>query len=181
MEKMTDWIMVIITGIYVIATIVICKLNYEQIKLSQKQIEEMEREHNENFMFHNSPLIELEIVDDDKNLKPIEVYMWGDNNQNVSTITFAVKNVGKGIAKDIELYWLDEKKVFFRFNHLVGSDRMRIRINLHYEEKIVVPAIFQIKYLNVMDETFMQMALIYMDYNEKKLGGSIYSTIPKIV
>lgn len=50
---MTDWLMVIITTVYVIATIVICvfngksaKASREQAEISKKQTEEMIRQYN---------------------------------------------------------------------------------------------------------------------------------------
>ncbi len=42
---MTDWIMVIITAIYVIATIIMCAFNYESTRISKEQIEEMKRQY----------------------------------------------------------------------------------------------------------------------------------------
>ena len=62
---MTDWLMVIITTIYVIATILICVFNYrsakaskEQVEQSQKQLEESKRQ----FEMMNKPIVSIEFV-----------------------------------------------------------------------------------------------------------------------
>lgn len=54
----TDWLMVIITGVYVIATICICIANFMAANASKKQKEEMERE----FQSVNRPIITVELV-----------------------------------------------------------------------------------------------------------------------
>lgn len=41
MPSITDWLMVIITFVYVIATIIICVFNYKTIKVSREQLDEM--------------------------------------------------------------------------------------------------------------------------------------------
>ena len=51
-----DWVMVIITGIYVIATIFICWANIKAANASKEQLREMQRE----FAETNKPNIELE-------------------------------------------------------------------------------------------------------------------------
>lgn len=38
MSNITDWLMVIITGIYVIATIVICRANLSSARATQEQL-----------------------------------------------------------------------------------------------------------------------------------------------
>jgi len=52
----SEWIMVIITGIYVIATIIICWANIKSANASKEQLEEMQKQYAET----NRPLIELE-------------------------------------------------------------------------------------------------------------------------
>ena len=52
----SEWIMVIITRIYVIATIIICWANIKSANASKEQLEEMQKQYAET----NRPLIELE-------------------------------------------------------------------------------------------------------------------------
>ena len=58
MSSITDWIMVVITGVYVIATIFICRANIKSAKAAQKQIEEMQRQ----FYATNRPNVSVEVV-----------------------------------------------------------------------------------------------------------------------
>ena len=43
---MTDWLMVIITAIYVVATIIICYFNGKSAKAAKMQTDEMIRQYN---------------------------------------------------------------------------------------------------------------------------------------
>ena len=55
---LTDWLMVVITFIYVVATIFICVFNGKSAKAAQSQTEEMRRQ----FYATNRPLLSVEIV-----------------------------------------------------------------------------------------------------------------------
>ena len=55
---MADWAMVILTGIYVIATILICRFNYGATKASREQLAEMRRQFDE----ENRPYITVELI-----------------------------------------------------------------------------------------------------------------------
>lgn len=55
---LTDWLMVIITAIYVVATIFICIYNGKSAKTAKTQTEEMRRQ----FYATNRPLLSVEIV-----------------------------------------------------------------------------------------------------------------------
>ena len=51
-----EWTMVIITGIYVVATVFICWANFKSANASKEQLKEMQKQYAET----NRPLIELE-------------------------------------------------------------------------------------------------------------------------
>ena len=58
MHQITDWLMVGITAVYVVATIFICKANYKSANASKKQLEEMREQYKKN----NRPRIEVEFI-----------------------------------------------------------------------------------------------------------------------
>lgn len=57
MSSVTDWLMVIITAIYVGATILICRANIKSVKASKEELDEMKRQYSE----ENRPRIEVEL------------------------------------------------------------------------------------------------------------------------
>lgn len=58
MSSTTDWVMVIITGVYVIATIFICIANFKSANASKQQLTEMRQQ----FKKNNRPRIEVEFI-----------------------------------------------------------------------------------------------------------------------
>lgn len=58
MPTITDWLMVIITAVYVIATIAICRANIKAANASRAQLDEMKRQYEE----ENRPIIEAEFL-----------------------------------------------------------------------------------------------------------------------
>ena len=58
MPTITDWIMVVITAVYVVATIFICVFNGRSAKAAKEQTEEMKRQ----FYSINRPIVAMEIA-----------------------------------------------------------------------------------------------------------------------
>lgn len=56
MPTITDWLMVVITGVYVIATIAICWANIKSASAAKAELEEMKKQYKED----NRPLVEAE-------------------------------------------------------------------------------------------------------------------------
>ena len=57
-SNITDWLMVVITGVYVIATFLICKANWDAANASKEQLAEMHKQHEE----ENRPYVEVEFL-----------------------------------------------------------------------------------------------------------------------
>lgn len=55
---MADWVMVLLTGVYVVATIIICYFNYGSTKAAREQAAEMRRQYEE----ENRPYITVELI-----------------------------------------------------------------------------------------------------------------------
>ena len=80
MPKITDWLMVGITFVYVIATVFICKFNYKSAKASKDQLEEMKEQYQKN----DRPIIEAEFLYIDRTFFGIRFVNHGKHTaQNV--------------------------------------------------------------------------------------------------
>lgn len=82
MPNITDWIMVIITAVYVIATIAICVFNYKSAQASQNQIKESQKQFEEMYRPHIVAGIKIES----------DVFMC-----------LYIKNIGNDVADNIEI------------------------------------------------------------------------------
>lgn len=105
--KITDWLMVIITAIYVYATIKICKYNKESVEASKKQTEAANRQTTEMIRQYNESHRPFVIIS-------FEIIRSG-------YLCFKLENIGPVVAKDIKIRineeFLDilEKKTPFTF------------------------------------------------------------------
>ncbi len=81
---MADWAMVILTAIYVIATILICCFNYKSAKASREQASEMRRQYEE----ENRPYITVELIFERKSLYGLRFTNHGKKIANNVSIQF---------------------------------------------------------------------------------------------
>ena len=88
---MADWAMVVLTGIYVIATIFICRFNYGATQASKEQAAEMRRQYDED----NRPYITVELIYERRaffglrfsiTAKGLQITCAYNSNKNLSTV-----------------------------------------------------------------------------------------------
>lgn len=81
---MTDWLMVIITFVYVVATIFICVANFKSAKASNEQLAESKRQFDE----QNRPYMSCQYVLENRAICGIKFYNCG--NMPASDVTFKI-------------------------------------------------------------------------------------------
>ena len=101
-----DWAMVIITGIYVVATVIICVFNGCSAKATRDQVEESQNQFYESKRLECMPFLQLEKPQDTQ--KPLfEITLPFYKGESTDTI-YAVlwlKNLGNGTATNITYSW----------------------------------------------------------------------------
>lgn len=107
---LTDWIMIIITVIYVIATIFICRANFISAKETKKQVEVSERQFEEMRRLEAMPYLQFESVPFDKGDFGISLPMNVNEYENTFSHAeeYKLRNLGNGSAKDIIFTWENE-------------------------------------------------------------------------
>lgn len=150
MPLITDWLMVGITLVYVIATIVICSANITSAKGAKDQLDESRRQYEEGKRLENMPFLHFEICQFEKakifgdmmdfmlGLKIMEM----NKDDEVQTIEkrIIIKNVGKGTAKDIYYVWnnmtASYKRDDLRFRVLQPGENKKGMIVLYYHSNM---------------------------------------------
>ena len=107
----TDWIMVAITFVYVVATVFICYFNYQSAKATRKQLEEMKKQYKE----ENRPNIQVEFI--------FERQMW-------YIIRFI--NHGKLTAQDVNIQLTQE------FIDSLPQAEFRSTLNRQKDKKCII-------------------------------------------
>jgi hypothetical protein len=102
---MTEWIMVIITAIYVITTIFICVYNSRAAKAAKDQVTEIRKQYENSLQIKMLPYLSVEKIENEPNTRGIISFVFGniiDTHCIRKDFYFKVTNVGHDIAKEIE-------------------------------------------------------------------------------
>lgn len=134
MPTITDWLMVVITFVYVVATIFICIANLNSAKATRAQLAEMKHEHDENVRMSVMPYFEVNCDEFDPQIhklfsRPFNIpfrIVWsftpniliqkvGESNMKMAHSCLNLKNVGMNFATSICVRleyenWKTEKK-----------------------------------------------------------------------
>lgn len=104
--------MVIITGVYVVATIFICIANFKSANASKKQLKESKDQFKESQRLECMPFLQLETIKrTDSNKDNIEIAippsLLDDVCSGISKHFFVLRNLGKGTAINLFYAWED--------------------------------------------------------------------------
>ena len=105
MPTITDWLMVGITAVYVIATIMICLANVASAKATKKQIEESERQYEETKRLNCLPFLHLEFSQSKFNTYEVLLPLCKEKPTQTRYSILALRNVGNGAAVNITYSW----------------------------------------------------------------------------
>lgn len=105
MPTITDWLMVAITAVYVIATILICRANIKSANATREQVAESKRQFEETRRLEIMPYLQFESYDGSIDKELELVLVSGDIDGGTYIAKFAIKNVGLGAANNIKWIW----------------------------------------------------------------------------
>ena len=135
MPLVTDWLMVGITAVYVIATVFICIYNGRSAKATREQVSESQRQYEETKRLEMMPYLQFESTDHSPNYEMNLVLVSGDLRNGTYITILRVKNIGYGTAKDISYIYewnnCSEKhnRSDFPVKALQSGDEQYIKIN----------------------------------------------------
>lgn len=107
-EQYSNSLMVLITFIYVVATIEICRANIKSAEATKEQLEESKRQFAENERLQMMPYFEIIVHDDIRDfVECIELAISYRKAENSTVIDrrISIKNIGLGVAKDFTYTW----------------------------------------------------------------------------
>ena len=101
MPTITDWLMVGITAVYVVATIFISCANIKSANATRDQLTESKRQYEDKKRLEIMPYIQFEQTKDNANHELNLVLDSGDELTGEYILLVRMKNIGNGTAKDI--------------------------------------------------------------------------------
>lgn len=111
MPLITDWLMVVITAIYVIATVFICVFNAKSAKATRAQVAESQRQFEESKRLQMMPYLDFNDCNSDCTFSPpeyrilIDDYRSSDGWLSFSEINLSFENVGNGSLRELTSYF----------------------------------------------------------------------------
>lgn len=114
MPKITDWLMVGITLVYVIATIAIWFANHKSARATEKQLIESKRQFDETKRLEHMPYMQVSFgewktSDERGSYFPnmwLNINRTADNHASSSGMSIDVTNIGLGLAVNIKCKWI---------------------------------------------------------------------------
>ena len=174
MPMVTDWLMVGITFVYVVATIFICYFNAKSAKATREQVAESKRQFEESRRLQVVPYLQLSFTNSDISDAVPCVYLEMRNDKEEYTTKqalFTLKNIGLGIvhhtkitvttrykeddgypAFDIVMPPNCEKSTYVQFNVKKHHDKLARREDIY----------IHIKYDDILGNTYSQEAQLLM-------------------
>ena len=133
--------MVIITGIYVVATIVISKANITSAKAAQNQVLESRRQFEERKRLEQMPYLDISINEyvTELNDDGLQLVISSRNcpESTVFDLQMKLKNIGLGTAKDFQYQWTNLDGSYLRddlsFTACLPGEEKTIPIDFFFE------------------------------------------------
>ena len=166
MEKTMDsnWVLVIITAVYVVATICICVANFKSANASKKQLEESTKQYEENKRLEAMPYLQFDSATGSlTDYKMVLSLVSGDTNGGTNPAIFEIKNIGRGTVKDIMFDWENlsgqkTDKEWFPIKSLCSGDLRTINLNFlaPREKPEKEKAVFTFYYTDLLENMYIQ-------------------------
>ena len=117
MPMVTDWIMVGITFVYVVATIAIWFANHKSASATEKQLVESKRQFDETKRLEHMPYMQVSfgewITSDERgSYLPdmwLDINRTTDNRSASSGMSIDVTNIGLGLAVNLKCKWISDR------------------------------------------------------------------------
>lgn len=168
MPSITDWLMVVITAVYVIATIFISYSNKKSADVTREQLFESRRQYEDKKRLEIMPYIQFEVASGlpDKSLNL--ALNSGDRLINDHELLVSMKNIGNGTAKDITyIYQWDnfsksKDRGLFPIQALSSGECQKIKLAFAYTGSIAdnLFARFILNYKDLLDNCYTQQLTI---------------------
>ena len=123
----TDWPMVIITTIYVVATVRILRANRKSADAAREQLAITKEQYEEAKRLEFMPMLQMQFSHNENDLHEVEhIDIYPSEAEDPSTISqfFDVKNIGNGTAANITFTWKFTTLDFFGTDYLPISGIM---------------------------------------------------------
>lgn len=178
-----DWAMVIITVIYVIATIAIYKANNQTVKVTREQLEESRQQFAAQRRLQVMPLVQIDVLDSDALNQwdaEIELTLFPNEDRmhcRKSVFFLSLENVGLGTAKNLRYAWNNAKQATntydFPMRAMYQKDTVNYMVSVGITDANAIvgdnhKAELTIYYSDLLENQYRQKIHVIFKVTEKK-------------
>lgn len=173
MPTITDWLMVGITAVYVVATIIISCANIKSANATRDQLTESKRQYEDKKRLEIMPYIQFEQTKDNANHELNLVLDSGDELTGEYILLVRMKNIGNGTAKDIAYtyQWNNGANTHdrgaFPVQALSSSENQTIKVVFSHtvEKRAERSACFVLRYRDLLENAYTQKLILRFSRN----------------
>ena len=178
MPTITDWIMVGITAVYVIATIFISLANMKSAKATREQLTESKRQYEDKKRLEVMPYIQVEYNHDSSRDYHLDLIIESAGSYNGTyTLGLSLNNAGFGAAKDItysyswDLCTETADRGFFPVRALIPGERKTILLSFEYsgDSSIKKQSRIDLHYSDLLENKYNQSIEFFQSKDKNKL------------
>ena len=173
MPTITDWLMVGITAVYVVATIIISCANIKSANATRDQLTESKRQYEDKKRLEIMPYIQFEQTKDNANHELNLVLNSGDKLTGKYILLVRMKNIGNGTAKDIAYtyQWNNGANTHdrgaFPVQALSSGENQTIKVVFSHtvEKRAERSACFVLRYRDLLENAYTQKLILRFTRN----------------
>lgn len=171
----TDWLMVGITLVYVIATCIICKANITSAKATKEELAEIKRQFDESKRLEYMPFFQLNVATSESPRAEILL----DHSEGVTEYIYqvvALKNVGNSTATTIIYDWTFQEKTqsdVFPINAIMRGDTyyFQLTIGSNTQKNDIMNdciGLLLLQFNDILGHTYTQKMFVHFDGQQIK-------------
>lgn len=195
MPTITDWLMVGITAVYVVATIFISCANIKSANATRDQLTESKRQYEDKKRLEIMPYFEVRICGNITDFHEcIHLALSSQNAENGTVIDqrISIKNIGLGPAKDIRYTWNNLDGEYDRndleFTAILPGENKDVNIDFYAEHKddfseYVAPVSIILTYCDLLENKYhLSIDLVFTISTEDNVKLTKYTVgTPSVV
>ena len=189
-DNAADWAMVIITSIYVVATILICVFNYRSARAASRQLMEMQYQYEEEKRLKFLPYMMVKQIETPPKYNDrahIVINQDSSGRERLHDLfSFEVTNVGHDLAKNVT--WTCNEKNGRCIESIPVNDSRTVALSLCYkyddidDQPIFKTVKVEIRYNDLFDKTYKQDLSIFVKISFKDIEIVSHAlSIPELV
>lgn len=188
MPSLTDWLMVVVTALYLVVTFLIWRANNNAAESSKAQLDEMKRQYEDTKRLNILPYIVADSHGGEWR-DEISLYIAENGKMNYSCVAYlTIKNIGNGTAKDFFYKWNNDNGSYNKGAFPVialqsgNSHSIKFEFTNTREDLLDTKCSIDLFYKDMLENQYKQVIVFEFHRNVSQLQMSkMYANSPVLI